>query len=832
MEVRDWCVESPRSCTRGRIQTYTKASLWALPRGFVITGCAGAEMCHTSGMSPRVTSALLLAPVLALGLSLALWGALGRDRPPHGGASFESPRVEHISFDREIRPILSEKCYHCHGVDSAQRKGDLRLDERAAAVSSGAIAPWQPQRSVLVERIRSTDASSVMPPPSSHRALDERERALLERWIAQGARYEPHWAFVPPRATQAPDDRHPIDDLIEARLKKEDLRFSPEADRVTLLRRVTLDLTGLPPSEAEVDAFVGDERSDAYERVVDRLLASPRYGEKQALPWFDAARYADSNGFQQDGDTFQWMWRDWLVESLNRDVPYDQLSTEMLAGDLLPNANDQSRLATAFLRNHLLNGEGGAIPEENRWITLFDRVDATATTWLGLTVSCAQCHDHKYDPITQRDYYALLDVFNRVSESGIVDHSDGRFRLARPWIEPANEAQRRRRGELESAVEAAVAGAAGASDQTAPERDRAKAELDRFMREEWPRVMTMSDDAPRETRVLSRGEYLSPMERVTFATPAFLPTLPESVPQNRLGLARWLFDEANPLTARVAVNRAWQTFFGDGLVRTPEDFGVQGDRPIHQDVLDTLAVRLRQDGWSMKRLHRLIVTSRAYRQSSAVEEALLERDPENRLLARAPRFRLPAMVLRDVALATSGLLVERVGGAPVYPVQPANVWEPLAITKERDFTYPTSSGDDAHRRSLYTFWRRTIAPANMFDASQRQRCTARVAVTTSPLHALTMLNDPTWIEAARALAVRVSAESPSDDRRVARAFQLVTGRLPSDSEVEKLVMLLEEQRDQLSRAADGTTSTPQAADAGLAAVCLAILNLDEAMTRE
>jgi len=808
--------------------------MFATARVDALDGCADAELCHTPRMSPRVTSALLLAPVLAVGLSIALWGALDRDRRPHGGTSFESARVGHISFDREIRPILSEKCYHCHGVDSAQRKGGLRLDERAAAVSSGAIVPWQPQRSTLVERIRSTDASSMMPPPSSHRSLDERERALLERWIAQGAPYEPHWAFVPPRAKYEGDGQHPIDDQIGARLKKEGLRFSPEADRVTLLRRVTLDLTGLPPSEAEIDAFVADERSDAYERVVDRLLASPRYGEKQALPWLDAARYADSNGFQQDGDTFQWMWRDWLVESLNRDVPFDQLSTEMLAGDLIPNANDQSRLATAFLRNHLLNGEGGAIPEENRWIALFDRVDATATTWLGLTVSCAQCHDHKYDPVTQRDYYALLDAFNRVPESGIVDHADGRFRLARPWIEPANEAQRLRRGELESAVEAALAAARGADQtaQTAPERDRAKAELDRFMREEWPRVMTMSDDAPRETRILSRGEYLSPLERVTFATPAFLPPLPEGAPPSRLGLARWLFDEANPLTARVAANRAWQTFFGEGLVRTPEDFGVQGDRPIYQDVLDTLAVRLREDGWSMKRLHRLIVTSRAYRQSSAVDATLLERDPENRLLARAPRFRLPAMVLRDVALATSGLLVERFGGAPVYPVQPANVWEPLAITKERDFTYPTSSGDDAHRRSLYTFWRRTIAPANMFDASQRQRCTVRVAVTTSPLHALTMLNDPTWTEAARALAVRVSAESPSDDRRVARAFKLVTGRPPSDREVEKLVMLLEDQRAQLSRATDGTDAASRAADAGLAAVCLAILNLDEAMTRE
>ncbi len=771
-------------------------------------------------MSSRVVHAFALLVTLVMALALV--------SRVHGLAGTRVPRdrvsPDRVSFDREIRPILSEKCFHCHGVDVAQRKGGLRLDERSSAREKQAILPRQPARSELVKRIRSSDPSTVMPPADSHRALDEREKLLLTQWIAEGAEYEPHWAFVPPRAADVPDGAHPIDTLIAARLAREGMRLSDEADRVTLVRRVTLDLTGLPPTEAEVEAFLTDTRPDAYERVVNRLLASPRYGEKQALPWLDAARYADSNGFQQDGDTFQWMWRDWLVRSLNLDVPFDQLSTQMLAGDLLPDATDASRVATAFLRNHLLNGEGGAIPEENRWIGLFDRVDATATTWLGLTVSCAQCHDHKYDPVTQRDYYALLDAFNRVPESGIVDHADGRFRLARPWIEPATGAQRARRAELEAAVTAA--------GDDAARRDLAKAALDTFVREEWPRVMTMSDDAPRDTRILVRGEYLAPSEKVAFATPAFLPPLPPDAPRSRLGLAQWLFTPENPLTARVAVNRAWQTFFGEGLVRTPEDFGVQGDRPTYPEVLDTLAVGLRNDGWSMKRLHRLLVTSRVYRQSSHATRELLERDPDNRLLARTPRFRMPAMILRDLALATSGLLVEKVGGAPVYPVQPANVWEPLAITKERDFTYPTSSGDDLHRRSLYTFWRRTIAPANMFDASQRQRCTVRAATTTSPLHALTTLNDPTWVEAAGSLAALVAQESSDDAVRLSRAFERVTARAPTERELRALEGILRDQRTMLRDAVGAKETRAQTVDAALAEVCLTILNLDEAMTRE
>jgi hypothetical protein len=742
---------------------------------------------------------------------------------------------EPIGFNAEIRPILSEHCFQCHGTDAAARAADLRLDDRAAVIAQGAIVPGDTRSSPLLVRVRSADPADVMPPPSAHRPLDARQRELLARWIAEGARYEPHWSFVPPRRTPTDEGSNPVDAIVTARLASEGLALAGEADRATLIRRLNLDLTGLPPTPEEVTAFLDDREPGAYERVVDRLLASPHYGERMALPWLDAARYADSNGFQQDGDTFQWVWRDWLVRELNRDTPYDALSTRMLAGDLLPDATDDDRIASAFNRNHLLNGEGGAIPEENRWVSLFDRVDATATTWLGLTMSCAQCHDHKYDPITQRDYYALLDAFNRVPESGIVAGSASRFRIADPVQVAPSQSQRARRTELEAALAAAAEG---------PTRDAARGALDAFLADQWPRVMVMSDAQPRETRVLARGDYLAPGDPVAFATPAFLPVLPAGASRDRLGLAQWLFSPQNPLVARVAVNRAWQSFFGDGLVRTPEDFGVQGDRPVLQELLDTLAVEFRESGWRTKPLHRLIVTSRVYRQSSRVDEEVRRRDPDNRLLARAPRVRLPAMALRDSALAASGLLDDRVGGAPVYPYQPPRVWESLAITMERNFDYPASHGADLYRRSIYTFWRRTIAPANMFDASQRQSCRVRVAVTNSPLHALTTLNDPTFVEAARALAERAMRNEAGSDARLAWVFARVLAREPSERERALLAALFARQHATFARdprsaerfLAVGESPRDGSLDAvghaALAASCLAILNLDEAITRE
>ncbi len=743
------------------------------------------------------------------------------------------PRVP--TYNADIRPILSDNCFFCHGPDTNQRKGDLRLDLRAAALEAEAWIPGDRSRSLAWERIHSVQPREQMPPPDSHRTLSETQKELIGRWIDAGAVYEEHWAFQAPVAADVAGGPQLIDTLVDRKLRERGWKRSTEAQRATLLRRVTLDLTGLPPTPEEIESFCSDARPDAYERVVMRLLDSPHYGERMALPWLDAARYADSNGFQQDGDTFQWLWRDWLVRQLNADKPFDQLTKELLAGDLLPDASDETRLGTAFLRNHLLNGEGGAIPEENRFVALFDRVDATATTWMGLTMSCAQCHDHKYDPITQRDYYALLDAFQRVPESGVVDGSPSRIRVAPPVVEPASTAQRERRAELERARDAAAEGDA---------RNAAQGQLDQFLRDEWPRVMVMSNAQPRTTHILQRGDYQSPADAVVFATPGFLPPMEPEWPRNRLGLAQWLLDEKHPLTARVAVNQAWQLFFGRGLVATPEDFGTQSAVPLQQELLDTLAVRWRESGWRLKELHHWIVLSGTYRQSSVADQSRVDADPLNEYLSRAPRHRLPAPLLRDLALASSGLLVTEIGGPPVYPYQPDRVWESLAITRERDFTYPASKGSDLYRRSLYTFWRRTIAPLNMFDSSQRQSCKVRSVQTNLPLHALTMLNDPTWVEAGRVLAQRTWSECSGDAARLQRMFLRVVSRMPDEESLRALETLLDKQRKAFSAdpaaaraylAIGERTPDTQLDPVELAAwsrVGLGIYNLHEAMCRE
>jgi hypothetical protein len=631
-----------------------------------------------------------------------------------------------------------------------------------------------------------------------------------------------------------------------------------------------------------------------------------------ALPWLDAARYADSNGFQQDGDTFQWVWRDWVVKALNADMPFSQFSIEQLAGDLLPKATQDQIIATAFNRNHLLNGEGGAIPEEQRFNILFDRVDTTATTWLGLTMACAQCHDHKYDPMTQRDYYSLMSIFNQVSEDGRAGGGGGVKRVAAPFLEMMTEENKRHIADLEAkrvkveidgqvkikkdlafaawaaavtpetragrldrplqpnittvlriptdkrtevqkkelknnlrgAFERDVWPKISASDAPSKQVEDLKTELTTYKNEGISRVMVMRDDKPRETFILDRGEYLKPTDKVSGTTPAFLPPAAKGAAPNRLGFAQWLFQSDHPLTARVQVNRMWQTLFGIGIVKTVEDLGVQSEAPLHGALLDWLAVEFREHGWSMKHLHRLIVTSATYRQSSKVSRELALNDPENRLLARGARFRMPSMVLRDMALGASGLLDDRIGGAPVYPYQPDQIWETLAITKERDFTYPTSSGRDLYRRSLYTFWRRTVGPANMFDAANRQVCKVRQNITNTPLHALTTLNDPTWAEAARVLAAR-SMESASDtDARLRFAARRVLGRQPQERDRALLRQAFDKQLAIYQadpKAAAEVIATGLAPKneklnpiehAAFTAVCLLLLNLDEALTRE
>jgi hypothetical protein len=667
---------------------------------------------------------------------------------------------------------------------------------------------------------------------------------------------------------------------------------------------------GLPPTPEEVDAFVADPDPQAYEKLVDRLLASPHYGERMALPWLDAARYADSNGFQQDGDTWQWIWRDWVVKALNADMPFDRFSIEQLAGDLLPGATIEQKIASGFNRNHLLNGEGGAIPEEQRFNTLFDRVDTTSTTWLGLTMACAQCHDHKYDPMTRTDYYGLLDAFNRLPETGTPTQFSARIRVAPPIIELPTEENTRRLAELEAAMQALETEAKPMLDALyeswkaglfadgkpadgeklprtlpplllKPEAERTEAEkkeievelrrffdanvkkklvanlpevvkydaakkaYDDYKGDQIPRVMVMSDEKPRETKILDRGDYLSPIgEKLTFLAPAFLPPLPEGLPQNRLGLAQWLFLPEHPLTARVQVNRMWQQFFGTGIVKTTEDMGVQSEYPRHMDLLDWLAVEFRENGWSQKKMHRLLVTSATYRQSSKVTAEHVAKDPENRLHARAARFRMPSMVLRDVALAASGLVDLRIGGQPVYPYQPDEIWEALAITKERDFTYPASHGPDLYRRSLYTFWRRTVSPANMFDMANRQTCTVRASQTSTPLHALTTLNDPTWVEAARVLAEKSMKAAGDLDGRLTHAFRRVVGRTPTAYDLDALKRMharqlaiygtdMDAAKQLLAVGESNRDKTlDPAGHAAMTSVCLAIFNLDEALTRE
>ena len=827
-----------------------------------------------------------------------------------------------VDFNRDVRPILSENCFYCHGQDPNHRKGNLRLDQRESGLApaeSGdiAIVPGSPEKSALLAHVFSEDKDVIMPPRHSNRNLSEAQKKTLHQWILEGAEYRPHWAFIAPTKPELPAvknvswERTPIDRFTLAKMESLGLAPSPEADRITLLRRLSLDLLGLPPKPEEVDAFVADTRPDAYEQLVERLLNSPHFGERMALPWLDAARYADSNGFQQDGDTWQWVWRDWLVKAYNEDMSFERFSIEQLAGDLLPNPTNEQLIATAFNRNHLLNGEGGAIPEEQRFNILFDRVDTTATNWLGLTLACAQCHDHKYDPLTQRDYYGLLHTFNQVSENGGAGGGPGRIRAAAPFLEiptaenqqwlkekesslktledegqikakfdlalaawmeavtvdtktpdnrslpsnltsilgiPAKDRSKEQSTTLErglrSSFESKVWPKVSAQDPASKKTSELKRSIDTYKKDEIPRVMIMRDDKPRDTFLLSRGNYEQPTEKVTFAPPAFLNALPKDFPQTRLGFARWLFTPENPLTARVQVNRIWQLFFGVGLVKTSEDFGVQSEMPLHPELLDWLAVHFREQGWSHKAMCRLITHSATYRQSSRVSKELLQRDPENRLLARGARFRAHSMILRDCALSASGLLQPRVGGKPVYPYQPDAIWETLAITKERDFTYPASSGADLYRRSLYTFWRRTIGPANMFDASNRQTCKVRQSLTSTPLHALTTLNDPTWVEAARVLAANALKTQSTPELRVIFAFRQILSRPPGERELQTLLSALSKQHAifendpvaaQKSLSAGATppdTSLSTTEHAALAAVCLGILNLDEALTRE
>ncbi|MBI3666641.1 MAG: DUF1553 domain-containing protein [Acidobacteria bacterium] len=1066
----------------------------------------------------------VLVPLRAISLT-AVWLLV----PGPAASAPAETNGKSADFNRDIRPILSDTCFTCHGPDEKQRMANLRLDMKEGLFEERKgyriIVPGDASSSKLYQKISAADKALRMPPIASGRTLTDKQIEAIKRWIDEGAQWEQHWAYLPPQRPEVPKVKNPvwprnaIDRFVLARLEAEGLKPSPEADKVTLLRRVTFDLTGLPPTPAEVDAFLADKSSSAYEKQVDRLLGSPRYGERMAMQWLDLARYADTHGFHIDSHRDMWHWRDWVIDAYNRNMPFDQLTIEQLAGDLLPNATREQKLATGFNRNHMINYEGGAIPEEYQVEYVVDRVETTSAVWMAMTLGCARCHDHKYDPIRQKDFYRFFAFFNTISEKGL----DGRKGNAEPELQLPSPEQERRLEELKreiatgekampaekeldalqaewektrlatlpgpplkglvahyeldgnfadtsghyrhgrilsgeptyspgpvgKAVEfdgetqvdfgniagfdrsdpfsvglwlktggqkemavlqkmddpkdrrgyelyfdesipipsllrrgsylfvrlvhqwpndaievrtqkplllgdwydvvmaydgsgkasglrlyldgkpaevAVLRDSLSGSIQTpgslqigdgriskpyrgqaddlriynrvltareieqftlhqpvratlvilpakrskeqqkglreyfltydAPEPIRKLyAELTRLKLEKEqldeviPTTMVMAEmEKPRETFVLGRGDYRNHGEKVTPEVPSALPPLPKDAPRNRLGLARWLVDPSHPLTGRVAVNRFWQMHFGNGLVKTAENFGSQGEPPTHPLLLDWLATEFIRTGWDVKGIERLIVTSAAYRQSSRLTPELREKDPENRLLARGPRFRLPAEMVRDNALAVSGLLNGEMGGHGVYPYQPKGLWEELAYGDVYSAqTYVPSHGKDLYRRSMYTFWKRTSPPPFLitFDAPDREKCTARRAVTNTPLQALELMNDPTYVEAARALAQRLIHEAGSNQaRRINVGFQLATAREPTPEEQKILADLARQKLAYYRQNKDAARKLLQVGEslydrkldpselAAWTTVASVILSMDETITKE
>ena len=1013
-----------------------------------------------------------------------------------------------VDFNRDVRPILSDRCFTCHGPDAEDRQAGLRLDlqdHATARLASGgtAVVPHDPVTSGLLARVTSTDPDVVMPPPRINKPITSAEAEVLRRWIAQGAEYRGHWAFQRVERPAVPEVRGaawpktPIDRFILERLEREGLAPNQEADRVTLARRLALDLTGLPPVPADVDAFVADPSPDAYARYVDTLLASPHYGERMAIEWLDAARYADSSGYQTDSSRQNWPWRDWLIGAYNANLPFDQFTIHQLAGDMLDEPTRDQIVATGFNRNHRLNGEGGIIAEEWRVETVIDRVETTAQTWMALSAGCARCHDHKYDPLSQKEFYALFALFNNVPETGtnqgkahvgggnvepvhvlptpeqerelarleqvVVDaeaavngalantdalvaqweqsirpalaagteeweafeplelrsvggasfrrsedgswfvegalppqdtyefetlvpadrlgglrlevfpdpslgggggfgragngnivvtaieaeieppgdaaavpvdlvraeatyeqsgwpaagvltarrekgkgwaldgndpgrreprriavfpakpvplpenarlvlrirqeafegHTIGRFRLAFSARDPALlgvggstlpqavrealaiEAERRSPDQRAEIARFYRRNVDGPIRQAEAARDAARKSIESFQGS-LTNAMVMKEGPPREAFVLVRGEYDKRGEQVTAGLPAFLPQLPDGTKPDRLALATWLVSRDHPLTARVWVNRLWERLFGTGLVKTSENLGSQAEYPSHPELLDWLAAEFMENGWDMKRFVKLVVTSAVYRQAATVTPEKLARDPANRLLARAPRIRLPGETVRDASLAASGLLVPAIGGPSVRPWMPDGVWD--ETSKYGDLRgYKAETGPGRYRRTMYTIWKRTAAPPTMllFDAPNRETCVVKRSRTNTPLQALALLNETTFVEAAHGLATRMIVEGgETAAERITHGFRLALGRRPTPDELAALVDGFTADRATFVAAPDraerfvavGLVTKPDALPASeLAAYSLAanvILNLDEFVMRE
>ena len=814
-----------------------------------------------------------------------------------------------VSFNRDIRPILSDNCFSCHGPDASHRQADLRLDIRDDAMAAGAIVPGKPAESTLVSRINSTDADELMPPPESHKKLDAKQKELLTRWIEEGAEYQLHWAYEKPVKAEVPAGVNGVDDLVRKRLTEVGLAPSREADRRTLIRRLSFDLLGLPPTPEEVVAFVGDTRPDAYVLLVERLLASPHYGEKMAIGWLDVVRFADTCGYHSDKPRHVWPYRDWVIKSFNENRPFDQFTIHQVAGDLVPDANQDSRVGSAFNRMLLSTDEGGAQAKDYEARMLTDRVRAIGAAWLGQTTGCAQCHDHKFDPFTTRDFYALGAFFADIQEGIIAQREDGMVvgtpeehkRLAE--LDAALAEAKKKFDAIVSQLDAAqqqweadivaysvtlpelaadtkatdaeknIAKQVSASLAKEPAkrdgndknrlrdyfRGRAtklfRSELDALAKAEKDRkdfyeplakcLVSIHTDKPRTVRILPRGNWMDETGEVMKpAFPAYLPQPKiEGREPNRLDLAQWLVSRDNPLTARVVMNRLWKQFFGTGLSKVLDDVGAQGEPPANPELLDWLACEFMDSKWNMKHMVRTIVTSDAYKQTSVATPQLAAVDPYNRELGRQSTFRVDAECVRDAALSVSGLLVRTIGGPSVKPYQPEGYWENLNFPTR---TYPNDTGEKQYRRGLYTWWQRSFLHPSMlaFDAPSREECCAERNRSNIPQQALVLLNDPSYVEAARSLAARILKEcNGSPEERVAWAWQQVLQRLPRVEEMETVMPLVRTHIDHYkadpaaaeSLLKTGLTAVPPDVDKSeLAAwthVSRVLLNLHETITR-
>ncbi|MCH5598588.1 PSD1 and planctomycete cytochrome C domain-containing protein [Niabella ginsengisoli] len=696
-------------------------------------------------------------------------------------------KSDKISYNYDVRPILSDKCFACHGPDKNKQEAGFRLDIEQFAKAplketkgAFAIVPGKPDSSELIKRITSTDPAYQMPTPESHLGLlSEQEITVLTKWIEQGAKYEKHWAFTSPEKATLPeiDDkdwaRNEIDYFIADKMQLKDFSPSEEADKETLLKRISLDLTGLLPNLQLQKQYDADKSEDAYEKAIDKLMASPQFGEKMAIHWLDVSRYADSYGYQDDDRRTQWPYRDWVIHAFNKNMPYDQFLTWQLAGDMLPDSSKEKTLATAFLRNHKYTEEGGVIPEEYRVEYNLDKVKTYTKGVLGLTVECAQCHDHKYDPISQKDYYKMFAFFNNSKEKG-----------------------------LEGLV-----GSEPAKTPILKLSDYDTKNLLKFINRKDTGTIQVSvmgelEDTMRTTYILERGVYDQHGEVVTAgALPAVMDFDTTKYPKNRLGLAKWTIDKRNPLTARVFVNQMWEQLFGKGIVKSIGDFGMQGNLPTHPELLDWLAVDFMEHKWDIKRLIKKILMSATYRQSSNIKKEHLEKDPDNLFYARAPRIRLQAETIRDMVLGSSGLLIKEIGGPSVKPYQPKGLWEGATSGRGTLTVYRQDNGEDLYRRGIYTFIKLTVPPPSMiiFDASNRDQCEVQRTNTSTPLQALVMMNDPTVLEASRVFAENLSEKEKDADKAINTAFQSIICRQPETKELDILKKYYKDQLNLFSK---------------------------------